>query len=146
MGQLQITNLVVLDNHDYCMSIEFYTFNYQFIPILSTKFYHFAYSPFRLHPFRLLPILPVTHFAYYPFCLLTISPIHHFTYSLILCHHLTFLGNCKFFQDFQSAFKGIVQIANLCTYFSVTKYPVLQSMYTQIIHSKFLQIENLPKT
>jgi hypothetical protein len=80
-----------------------------FIPISPTKFYHFTYSPFRL-----------PHFTYYPFRLLTISPIHHFVdspfrlltvSSLILCLHFTFLGNCQLFQDFQSAFKGIVQIA-----------------------------------
>jgi hypothetical protein len=78
-------------------------------PISPTKFYHFAYSPFRLipispRPFRLLTISPTHHF--------TISPIHHFAYCLILCLHFTFLGNCQLFQEIQSAFKGIVEISN----------------------------------
>jgi hypothetical protein len=86
-------------------------------------FTHFTYKIllFRLPPISptpicLLPISPTTHFAYSPFCLFTISPIHHFTYCLILCLHLLFLVIVNFFQDFQSAFNGIVQIANLCIY------------------------------
>jgi hypothetical protein len=52
-------------------------------PISPTKFYHIAYSPFHLHPFSLLPISPIAHFAYYPFRLLTTLPTYNVGH--ILC-------------------------------------------------------------
>jgi hypothetical protein len=84
------------------------------------KFYHFAYSPFCF-----------PHFAYSPFCLLTISPIHHFAYCLMLCLHYNLLGNCQLFQDFQSAFKGIVQIKNSwrCLFLQLTEKLGMQSYF-----------------